>query len=84
MGDLTLEAFLDFGKEVDAQYSKLDAKPKPRIKFYANGDIHMECYQTHRRCYPSSCNVKYRAPFVPFDDYILERARRNRAAVKNG
>jgi hypothetical protein len=66
MSNLTLECFLEFTKEVDAQYNKLDAKPKPRIKFYGNGDVYMECYNTHRACYPNASNITFRTPWMTF------------------
>lgn len=85
MSDLTLESYLYFNKEVEANIASMITRPapKPRIKFYANGDIHMDSYQTHRRCYPSSTNVKYRLAVQSFDEYIIDKAKRNRAAVKN-
>lgn len=66
MSGITLEAFLDFAKEVDAQYNERDARNKPRIKFYGNGDVYIECYNIHRTCYPNAQDVTFRTPFMPF------------------
>ncbi len=41
---------------------------KPRIKFYGNGDVYMECYDDHKLCYPNSCNITYRTPFISFSN----------------
>ncbi len=66
MSDLTLKCFLDFAKEVKEEYGKLDVRTKPRIKFYANGDVYIECYNIHRACYPNACNITFRTPWMTF------------------